>query len=80
MSFSVSTCGEHFPSERIYFVPPCSKHDNFPCNVLVAVVLTDELAVDVKDDVAVVVGVVAVALVVTVDVAVVVIVVKSHFV
>jgi hypothetical protein len=48
--------------------------------VLVAVEVTDELAVDDNEDVAVVVGVVAVAFVVTVDVAVVVIVVKSHFV
>lgn len=80
MSFSTSTCGEQSPSERIYFVPLCSKQDSFPCNVLVAVEVTDELAVDDNEDVAVVVGVVAVALVVTVDVAVVVIVVKSHFV
>lgn len=78
MSFRVSTCGEHSPSERIYCVPLCSKHDNFPCNELVAVVLTDEVAVEVIDDVAVVVAVVAVGLVVTVDVAVVVIVENSQ--
>ena len=73
--FSTSTCASHLPSERMYCVPLCLKHDNFPCSVLVTVVLTDVLADDVTVEVAVVDAVVAVALVVTVDVPVVVIVV-----